>query len=785
MLTMQGPMASAVAFALSGGEPVDSRRRMFADVVPAGGRDHQRRLIAAVEPLELSARGMDVATTALDAIRHQFTVGTEDAVSLALGRAMAAANTAVEADNRAWPAEERDRRVMVGVTAAVVEGSFITIAQLPPAQAFLIQDGRCYPLPTLASWRPDYAPEGDETVAEPLGTGLGVAPLLFRSSISPGDLILLCDSALARCLASATSTLEAGGRAPVQTLDEALVWLESTAVHNNLDDVQAACIVVPAANRPLSPEARRGRRTRQSRWLRMANGRQRGAVSDITARPSSAAREGRSHGEPDLALIADPTEEPDSRPKEVDEPFVASPNDPAGVSEAAADQPADLDHDIVDEPILVMEPVEQDLAAMPQEASGDDQRHGERPDVANVSEASVIIHGQLQARRQRRSRTGPLGRAVATLLALVVVCGASGLMHGRFVARAEHDEQVTEALATVDTHLAAAAQDDATEDALAEAAAAMDRAERLGIPASELSGRRAMLLTYRDQVRGVVRLGGVARVGGVPASLSAASDVTPRLVRANRDLYLVSGGFYRVDLDDSSLVAVLTPGSEVGEQVVGSLTNGAWSPGGIVVTDGEAIFTFDGSEAWSSQPLGLGAPERLAKAPFATLNGAFYVLDEETGQILKFGGEDGSASGQPWTDGPDVTALRQARDMVIDGDIHVLLADGRLATLTEGNIAALRSFDVTPSLTKPLALAGGMDTSALWVLDHVENEVRLLRIDPETGDARPFVLAIPEGAEAELATIHDVAVDEVGHAAYFLTENSLWRSDLPVFVPVE
>ncbi len=777
-------MASAVAFALSGGEPVDSRRRMFADVLPAGGRDHQRRLIAAVEPLELSTRGMDVATTALDAIRHQFTVGTEDAVSLALGRAMAAASAAVEADNRAWSAEERDRRIMVGVTAAVVEGSFITIAQLPPTQAFLIQDERCYPLPTLASWRPDYAPEGDETVAEPLGTGLGVAPLLFRSSISPGDLVLLCDSALARCLASATSTLETGERAPVQTLDEALVWLEGVAVRNNLDDVQAACIVVPATGRPLDSEARRGRRTRQPRWLKMANGRKGGAVSGGGAGPLSSAREAGLRGAPDLSPVADLEEEPDSRPEEVDEPFVASPGDPAGVPEAAADEAADLDRDIVDEPIPVVKRVDQDLAAMPLEAS-DDQRHDQRPDAASVSEASVITHEQLHARRQRRSRTGPLGRVVATLLALVVVCGASGLVHGRFVARAEHDEQVAGALATADAHLAAAARGGATEDVLIEAAAALDRAQRLGVPATELTGRRATLSTYRDQARGVVRLGGVTRVGGLPASLPAASDAAPRLVRANRDLYLVSGGFYRVDLDDSSLVAMLTPGSQVGEQVVGSLTNGTWSPGGIVVTDGEAIFTVDGSEVWSAQPLRLDASGRLAKAPCATLNGAFYVLDEETGQILKFGGEDGSTSGQPWTKEPDATALHQARDMVIDGDIHVLLADGRLATLTEGNIAALRSFEVTPPLTEPLALAGGMDTSALWVLDHVENEVRLLRIDPKTGDVRPFVLTIPEGAEAELATVHDVAVDEVGHVAYFLTEHSLWRSDLPVFVPVD
>jgi hypothetical protein len=775
---MQGPTVSAVAFALSHGEPVSCRRRLFVDELSPHGRSHQRRLIATVEPLELSDRGLDVAATALDTIRHEFSVGTEDAVTLALGRAFVAADAAVEADNRACPTEERDRRVMVGVTAVAVEGPSITIAQVPPTQALLVQDGRCYPLPDLMSWRPEYAPEGDETVAEPLGSGLGVAPLLFRSSVSPGDLILLCDSTLAKCLASETQAADGGAPAPVGTLDEALLWLEDIAVRNNLDEVQAACIAIPAAARPTPPVARR---KRHSTWVRIASGRihdvhSRGTVvpesTGTTAAPDDEA-EDVSQGRDEAGITSADDEREDLGTEQPALPFDVTMMDRQGAEPPEMRVVGDV----------LSEEVEPREDVGPRAPSTDEDREYE-PCPPLLPPVSVSLPDAHRATR-RASRTGPLARAIATLVALILVCGSSSLVHGRLVARAEHDEQMSEALESVDALLALAAAGNATEEEFAEAESALETAESLGIPTAQLVDRRAQLLSYHDQARGVVRLEGVARIGGLPATLPMESGTKPRLVRANRDLYLVAGGLYRIDLDDSSLVAVLTPGSEVGERVAGRLTNGAWSPGGIAVTDGATVFTVDGNGSWTTQPMDQVVTERIAGAPSATLNGTFYVLDNEAGQILTIGSEESAQRAAPLTEGQPIPALQHARDMVIDGDIHVLLENGDIATLRDGALAAVRSLEVQPAITAPLALSGGMDTSSLWALDYADEEVRLLRIDPDTGDSRAFALTIPEGAEADFATIHDVAVDEVGHAAYFLTETSLWRSALPVFVPVE
>ncbi|MGI8644208.1 MAG: hypothetical protein ACR2LS_08870, partial [Thermomicrobiales bacterium] len=252
---MQGQTASAVAFALSGGEPADPRRRLFVDDVPRGGHDHNRRLLVAVEPMEPSRRGLEVATSALEALRNAFAAAAEEAVTLALVRAMAAADAVVEAENRSSPSEERDRRVMIGATAIAVEGNVMTLAQLPPSQAMLIQDGLAYSLPSMASWSPTYTPETDQTCAEPLGAGAGVAPLLYRSAISPGDLILLCDSALVRCLDESERSMQDGSRTKLRSLDEALTWLEGVAARNDLEDAHAACIAIPSSHDPGQPYA--------------------------------------------------------------------------------------------------------------------------------------------------------------------------------------------------------------------------------------------------------------------------------------------------------------------------------------------------------------------------------------------------------------------------------------------------------------------------------------------------------------------------------------------------
>ncbi|MGI8642519.1 MAG: hypothetical protein ACR2LS_00165, partial [Thermomicrobiales bacterium] len=391
------------------------------------------------------------------------------------------------------------------------------------------------------------------------------------------------------------------------------------------------------------------------------------------------------------------------------------------------------------------------------------------------------------AGRQRLHRVGPRRYLVAALMALLTICGTSGLWYGQHVAHAEREESLATAIASVDATLNSAAQGRASARDLAAAAAALEQAAGLGAPAAVVEDRGTVLSSYEDALQGVVRLGGLSRIGGLPPELAADAPGPPRLIRANRDLYLVAGGLYRLDLAQNRLISALAPGSEIGDQEVGSLITGAWAPGGLSVSDGEAVYTIDASDSWSVQPLGAPPTATWNDAACAMLNGAFYVLDDTTGQIRKYDLAKQSASGETWLPAAEGAALRNARGMVIDGDVHILLADGQIATLSNGAVSSIHAIEVEPALSDPIALAGGMDASALWILDQANGEPRLTRVDPGGGEAKSFRLAMPGGvtADATFATLHDLAVDEVDRIVYFLTDTEIWRADLPVFIPVD
>ena len=194
---MPRPSATGLGFAIAGGVPTDLGHVLHLEP----GRDHQpgrRRLMAVVEPLDPTARGLEVAEAALAALREGFWGAAGQPLPLALGEAFAAANAAVRDENRLAPGEGRDRRVGVGATAIAVEGRQLVLAQVPPSQAILVQEGRVYAFPELASWDGRFTAlhHRIEPDPEPLGRRECANPELYRTLAAPDDLVVLCASAL-------------------------------------------------------------------------------------------------------------------------------------------------------------------------------------------------------------------------------------------------------------------------------------------------------------------------------------------------------------------------------------------------------------------------------------------------------------------------------------------------------------------------------------------------------------------------------------------------------------
>ncbi|MFT4038485.1 MAG: hypothetical protein QM692_09920, partial [Thermomicrobiales bacterium] len=211
---MRRPSVAAAGFALADGQAVDPDGIVF---VASGPDRFGRTMLACVEPGASSARGRELAALALRTLRASF-AAHPGAPTDALLAAFAAANTLVLSENRDFTGR-RERRVSVGATAVVLCGREVYVAQAAPSQAILVQDGRVYAFPDLASWGGAYAPDAIVPESLPLGLAEDAATQVFRSEAAVGDLIALCATNLGQRLGQEADEAAALWPARVLTAD--------------------------------------------------------------------------------------------------------------------------------------------------------------------------------------------------------------------------------------------------------------------------------------------------------------------------------------------------------------------------------------------------------------------------------------------------------------------------------------------------------------------------------------------------------------------------------------
>src|SRR5918992_471400 len=278
---------TAVGFALAGGSAADTAHVAHVASVPD---QFGRVLLACVEPIELSPRGMELAGVALRAIRETF-AATAGTTAEALVAAFAAANVAVIAENRPLATGRWERRICVGATAVALTGREIVVAQASPSQAILVQDGKVYDFPDVASWRGDYAPDTSFVESHPLGSSNEQTPRLYHSEAAPGDLIVLSATSLGRSLVQDERAIVDlyGGALLTGDLEGSVDRLERLLTER---DVAEAFAIVASVSR-LPGRSRLRPRLRLPLQSRLAGGAKRAAASSAvgsTARLSALAQ---------------------------------------------------------------------------------------------------------------------------------------------------------------------------------------------------------------------------------------------------------------------------------------------------------------------------------------------------------------------------------------------------------------------------------------------------------------------------------------------------------------
>lgn len=143
------------------------------------------------------AHGRDACQLVARTIRKQFYENGSYSITSALRKAITTANTVLYQQNFGMVAQ---KRVMVGLTCAVIKDSDLYVAQIAPSQAYILTERRLRALPTHLSWNGVQAGVTPLIKASALGTSLSIEPEFYRAVLRPGDAVLLCSSNLSRIL---------------------------------------------------------------------------------------------------------------------------------------------------------------------------------------------------------------------------------------------------------------------------------------------------------------------------------------------------------------------------------------------------------------------------------------------------------------------------------------------------------------------------------------------------------------------------------------------------------
>jgi hypothetical protein len=287
-------------------------------------------------------------------------------------------------------------------------------------------------------------------------------------------------------------------------------------------------------------------------------------------------------------------------------------------------------------------------------------------------------------------------------------------------------------------------------------------------------------------VWGVRRLGDIARIGALPAE---AREGPVRLALAGRTLYLAAGSLYQLDPDEGRLLVLLSPGDTVAGGSAGDLRHVSIDGGNLVASDGAASYARDKQGRWQRRALAVADVGGLrADAPLITWGEASYGLSWD-GDIVRFDQSSSGPLANVWADAAETPDLTEARDLAIDGRIHVLLADGRTLTFSRGALAGTLSPFVVPTLEDVSYLAQAPFATAFYIVDRGarvgENAGRIVRVDA-SGDAwqylTPLLSAEPAASAAALtlAGAEDVAIDELTGIVYWVSGGDIWRASLPL-----
>lgn len=773
-MTLSQP--TAVAFAVSGGAPVDAREWVTIDL---GGQpsSHRRGYVVFTESLTPTGRSGEIARQTQALIIQELRREQYQPADAALARAFAIANTVIFEEGRFRGGV--GQQFLIGATAIIFEGHRATVAHVPPGQFYLAQDGLFYAIPELAAWLPHYAgPEDDAPVSEPLGYASWTSPILVETELREGDTLILCNAAIGRALSESSGDGYMPGLSPARfhgsDPDKVMDALREMALDREEPVAAVAVIGFPPPERGSGIETvcdigrnarEQWRHTRASMRRFMPKRGDSNGVGELptSTQPGTTSAPPGENGAPKITTSGQRRSE-----ESIQDRLIRLTERRASTWRETWRQPSDM------------------------RQLGAPTAHG----ISRYRETS------LDAGEPNWKTTLPRLPFIRSpifigfcILLLVGLLATGYMQRDRFLP--SEDDYIGH-IAEVDRRLILVrdmTDDDAMSDELDQASRDLEEAESAGAPVDLVRPRAKQISQDRDEIGNVIRLDDVTRVGSLPEELQ---DSQTSAIHTPGGLFLANESLYRLRSESREMVIVLQTGSEVEGMTVGDVFGVAYDGQALLTSDGEHVFFADSADGAAWQAMSLAEINQQGPWPAGPI-GAFtqnmYLLVDDYRNIYQFELDPSKETTEPidWVLTGDRINFDLAIDMTIDRSIYVLLQDGRVLTMYQGSQIA--AFDVPtfdPETETPLAIIGGPRTGYLYVaVVDDDGHGRIIAMDREGGHMSQLALpkGLSTGADDVLPPfdeLQDIGVDEDAGILYLINGDAVWtaRYSLPPLPPL-
>jgi hypothetical protein len=220
------------------------------------------------------------------------------------------------------------------------------------------------------------------------------------------------------------------------------------------------------------------------------------------------------------------------------------------------------------------------------------------------------------------------------------------------------------------------------------------------------------------------------------------------------------------------------------DRQVGDLIDLVWMPQGgartrtsLLVLDNGGLLNFDLSWNLEWIPLGQG-PTPLGARAIAAFGGNLYVLDVAAGQVLRYrpaGDGYGSQAENYFSKPQDLSTVI---DLAIDGNVYLLQSDGRVRKYFGGADQPFIATSLTEPIKRPVALSADAEArrGALYIADAggSGSAGRIVQLNTDGALVRQI-----RAAGDVFDQLEDVVVDEANNRLFVISGGKLYTARVP------